>query len=383
MKQINISGVIGWDAMPDDLRQALKAANGEDVEILISSPGGYVSDGIEMFNLIRNYAGHTTARLTGYAMSMASYIPLAAKKIIAEDNAVYMIHNARGGVFGDHNDILKYGETTKAISNLLARAYVKRTGKSLKTVQEMMDSETYFFGQDMIDHGFIDEIVSSGEENDRDSAVAFAHASHQACLAKITADQSALKKDLTRAAAIFTATTGNHPAKRKDVIMTREQLLSDHPELVEALRAEALAGMIPTADLSAQLAAAEEKGAANERARIQAVEAQLIPGHESLIAGFKFDGKTTGEQAAVAVIAADKGIRAAALSAMESGANPAVPAVDPPEGDSSATLPVEEQAKAAWDKDAALRAEFGNKFEAYLAYEQNAATGRARVFGKK
>lgn len=387
MKQINISGVIGWDAMPDDLRKALKEANGGDVEILISSPGGFVSDGIEMFNLIRNYAGHTTARLSGFAMSMASYIPLAAKKIIAEDNAVFMIHNARGGVFGDHNDILKYGETTKAISGLLARAYVKRTGKSLKAVQQMMDDETYFFGQDMVDHGFIDELIATVDEKDKESSVALAYSSHQACERRINENPSAMKHDLTRAAAIFGAATatGHQPHNQGGNMLTLATLRAEHPDLVSALVAEATTGMISAADLQTQITTARTEAASAERARIQAVESQLIPGHEALITALKFDGVTSGDQAASAVLAAEKGARTAALAALENGSNPPVGAVDPPAAaaDVDPNAPIEERTKAAWDKDPGLRAEFGNKFESYLAYARKAESGRARIFGSK
>jgi hypothetical protein len=51
-------------------------------------------------------------------------------------------------------------------------------------------------------------------------------------------------------------------------------------------------------------------GAKAERERIRAVEAQFLPGHEDLIAKLAFDGKTTGEQAAVTVLAAEKKKRA-------------------------------------------------------------------------
>ena len=47
-----------------------------------------------------------------------------------------------------------------------------------------------------------------------------------------------------------------------------------------------------------------QAGADAERARIRAVEAQALPGHEALIADMKFDGKTTGPEAAVRVASA-------------------------------------------------------------------------------
>ena len=50
----------------------------------------------------------------------------------------------------------------------------------------------------------------------------------------------------------------------------------------------------------------KKAGREAETARIKAVEAQLMPGHEALVAELKFDGKTTGPEAAEKVLAAEK-----------------------------------------------------------------------------
>lgn len=328
MKTITISGIIGWDATPEALREDLKAAAGADVEIIISSPGGFVGEGLEMFNLIRNYPGHTTARLSGYAMSMASYIPLAAKKIVAEDNAIYMIHNARGMVWGDHNDILRYGETTRGMSRLIARAYAKRTGKEPEEIEKMMDVETYFFGQDMVDHGFVDELIETGDDADKASAIAFALAAHQNCMAKMAADQQAVKNDLVRMAAVCGAADPRQPAKPAHpnaggMIMTLEQLKSDHPALVAALVAEAQAGMITEEAHQAALATARTEGAIAEVQRITEVRAQTVVGHEALIEQMAFDGKSTGADAALAIVAAEQRRTQQAAADLDADANAA------------------------------------------------------------
>jgi hypothetical protein len=52
------------------------------------------------------------------------------------------------------------------------------------------------------------------------------------------------------------------------------------------------------------------EGAASERDRIAAVRSQAMPGHESLIEQLAADGRTTGPEAAVAVLAAEKSARA-------------------------------------------------------------------------
>ncbi len=82
MKVIELYGVIGsYGLEGPDIRKQLKEAGGQDVRVEINSPGGYVSDGIEIFNLFKNYSGNVHMHVMGYAMSMASYIPLAGDKI--------------------------------------------------------------------------------------------------------------------------------------------------------------------------------------------------------------------------------------------------------------------------------------------------------------
>lgn len=70
------------------------------------------------------------------------------------------------------------------------------------------------------------------------------------------------------------------------------------------------------AELTAQLSAATtatqsavDAAVLAERQRIMAVEGQLIPGHEALINTLKFDGKSTGGDAAQAVLAAERTAR--------------------------------------------------------------------------
>lgn len=61
------------------------------------------------------------------------------------------------------------------------------------------------------------------------------------------------------------------------------------------------------AGIPAKVAEAKAEGARTERERILAVEANAMPGHETLIGELKADGKTTGPEAAQRVLTAEKG----------------------------------------------------------------------------
>ena len=135
-------------------------------------------------------------------------------------------------------------------------------------------------------------------------------------------------------------------------------------------------------------------GAEAERDRIRGIEASGLPGHETLIATLKYDGKTTPADAALAVIAAERQVRTTAAAAITSEAIKPVPAAD-----ASAVAPaapkdpapealdtpekVEAAAKADWEKDAKVRAEFGGNYEDYKAFRLAEAGGVVRIFKAK
>jgi hypothetical protein len=77
------------------------------------------------------------------------------------------------------------------------------------------------------------------------------------------------------------------------------------------------------------------EGATAELARVQAVRAQALPGHEALIEKLAADGKTPGPAAAAAVVAAERGKAQAADTARAADAVPPVAAAENPRDDAA------------------------------------------------
>ena len=87
-------------------------------------------------------------------------------------------------------------------------------------------------------------------------------------------------------------------------VIDRAYLTANHPDLVAAIAQESA----DTAHASGY-ASGQAAGATAERERIQSVLSQEIPGHTAIIQRLAFDGKTTGPEAAVQVLAAEKTLR--------------------------------------------------------------------------
>lgn len=162
---IEIKGEIGWDVTADSVNKQLEKAKGSKVILEVASPGGSVFDGVEIFNSIRNYEGETEARIVGIAASMGSYIPLAADKVLAEDNAAYMIHNVSSMAFGDADDLKEEADLIENLNELLAQEYVNKTGKTEKEILTLMDETTWLFGDEIKKEGFVDEMIVHDEKD--------------------------------------------------------------------------------------------------------------------------------------------------------------------------------------------------------------------------
>jgi len=301
MKVIPISGVIGWDVSAKDIRSALEAAAGDEVEVQISSPGGFVYDMLEIYNLIRNYQGKKSTRLMGIAASAASYVAMAAGFVRQEDNAVFMIHNAQGGALGDQNTMRKAAEILDGFSGLIARAYAEKSGKSIEAVRTLMDSDAWYFGIEALDAGFVDEVVTSstGAGTDRAAALAMARAQYERCK-KIIGDVETAES-LQQAAALLPITkekpagvAGVQTAAKADgtlktggaKTMTLEEFKRDNP----ALYAEA------TADARQ---AGKVEGVTEERARVSALEKWIAAdAGNAKVAAIVAEAKATGKSEA-------------------------------------------------------------------------------------
>lgn len=231
-KKIFISGEIGWETTPANIRSQLIEAKGGDIDVHIASPGGYVYEGFEIYNMLRDYKRENPASqimivLKGLAASMASYIACCpvADMVVAEDNAVFMIHNTWSYSAGDHREMRKTADLLEGLSSISAKAYAQRTGKSQADMQALMDAETWFFGQEIMDAGFVDMIIDAEDKDadkDKSRAISTGKVKLKAVIDKMQKDERG-KGDLDRAAAHIKSEPGNSSRQTLDDIRARAQ----------------------------------------------------------------------------------------------------------------------------------------------------------------
>ena len=124
---------------------------------------------------------------------MMTYIALAADKVLARDNAAFMIHDPLTCICGNHRDMAKAEKWLDGLSNIIAKVYVNKTGKSLNEIRVLMKEDMFLFGDEMLTEGFVDEIIpaSDGEETDKATSILTARASVEMCVNKMRTSDAA------------------------------------------------------------------------------------------------------------------------------------------------------------------------------------------------
>jgi signal peptide peptidase SppA len=388
-----ISGGTSSELVARDLKAAMNDPAVNAIILQIDSPGGTVDGTQTLSNLVSQASAvkPCVALADGCMASAAYWVGSAASAIYMTDNLTQV---GSIGVVATHTDISgaeaakgvktteisagkfkritsQYGALSESgkqsmqdqvdyLYSVFVQNVADNRGVSVDTVLQDMADGRVFIGQQAIDAGLVDGVSTL------DALIA--KLSQQGAGAIASARVQVQSCSQISAVAEIQSTEGN-----QDMKITMQDVLAHAPDIATALREEGAA-------------AALTQGATAERERIQAVFAQTMTGHDALIQSLAFDGKTTGPEAAVAVLNAEKNLRADVLSDRRADAPQPAPYAAAPSGESAAAegeQDVAVVAKSDWDKDASLRAEFGANFNQYLAYRTAQASGQVKILGNK
>lgn len=325
----DISGGASTEIVGNTLRAAAADTAVKSIVLSVDSPGGAVDGTQALAATIREAAvlKPVVAWVSGSAASGAYWAASAADAVYAgaETDQLGSI-----GVVATHRDVSaaesrmgvktteivagrykriasQYGPLTEdgsadiqakvdALYSIFVSDVAKYRGVSVEQVLAGMADGRVFLATDAVSRGLADGIMSL------DQVIAGLSSGDLPIVRRaLGTPPKPSSAQAPKAAAPNSTTQG-------DRAMDMATLRADHPDLVNALLEEG-----------------RQAGATAERDRILGIEAQSagLPGHDDLIASLKADGKTTPEQAAVKILAAERNMLSARAKAMhEDAPNP-------------------------------------------------------------
>ena len=318
----------------DEFLNDLKSLEGKSsITVHINSVGGSFYAGLAIYNRLRTLGASITTINDSLAASAGSIIFMAGdkgkRKAYAGSNL--MVHGVMGFLYGYYNvaDLKTTIKTLQAHDKALVAVYKEATGLDEETIRAAMSKDTYMTGQEAVDAGWADEVIS-GEgiepvnmklSPDKSRVMVNGHAVAACLFGKLPESIPAMTAE--EYAALSTPESGAEPHNNSETPapQARNNTHTNGGKNMEIKTLEDLRNAFP--DLVAQIEnAARAAGATAERNRIQQIEGvQAAIGDPEMVRNAKFgENPMTLEQVAVAVLQAQAAIGSQMLNKLNGDA---------------------------------------------------------------
>lgn len=134
---------------------------GQEISLYINSPGGYVSDGLAIYDTMQFVQCDIATYCIGQAMSMGALLLAAGtkgKRFILP-HARVMLHQPSGGAGGTAADIERHAEEILKLRREMNEIFAKHTGQSVSRVEADSDRDFFLDAQGAKEYGLVDEVI--------------------------------------------------------------------------------------------------------------------------------------------------------------------------------------------------------------------------------
>ena len=137
-----------------------------DISLYINSPGGSVSAGLAIYDVMQYVPNNVATYVMGMAASMAQVLLCAgtAGKRYAMPHSQILMHQPSGGLGGTATDIRIQAEQMLYIKRTMAERIAFHTGQTIEQIELDFDRDRWFTADEAKDYGFVDHVVRSATE---------------------------------------------------------------------------------------------------------------------------------------------------------------------------------------------------------------------------
>jgi ATP-dependent Clp protease, protease subunit len=134
-----------------------------DISLYINSPGGSVSAGMAIYDVMQYVPNDVATVAMGFAASMGQFLLCAGApgKRFALPHARIVMHQPHGGIGGTASDIKIQAEQMRYTKKLLAERIAFHTGQPLERIEADSDRDRWFTAEEAKEYGFVDHVVAS------------------------------------------------------------------------------------------------------------------------------------------------------------------------------------------------------------------------------
>lgn len=149
------------DELPDSVTE---------IHLHINSPGGEVTEGVAVLNVLKNHPARVVAYVDGLAASAASFLAVGCDELVMCPNTELMIHEPWGLCVGNSDDMRSLAGVLDHMADNIASIYQQKAGGTVEDWRDVMRAETWYSAQEAVAAGLADRVANVGDnETDEDA----------------------------------------------------------------------------------------------------------------------------------------------------------------------------------------------------------------------
>lgn len=135
----------------------------KSINVVIHSTGGDVFAANAIYSALVMNKAKITGTIIGICASAATIILMACDSRRIAKNAILMAHNPSVSLWGSYqaDELLKMAEVTNQVKKSIVTAYMERLNKTEEEINQLMDEESWYVGQEAVDAGFCDSVIEA------------------------------------------------------------------------------------------------------------------------------------------------------------------------------------------------------------------------------
>lgn len=139
----------------------LDLQNNKEIQLIINSPGGYVTSGFAIYDTITQLKSPVSTVCSGLAASMGSILLSVGKKgrRFIQPHARVMIHQPSGGARGQASNIEIQAKEIIKTKELGAQLLAKNTGQTYERVMKDFNRDYWMGAEESVEYGIVDGIL--------------------------------------------------------------------------------------------------------------------------------------------------------------------------------------------------------------------------------
>lgn len=141
----------------------------KEINLYINSPGGVVSAGLGIYDMMQYLKCPVSTICMGQAASMAAVLLAAGTKGRRKclPNARVMIHQPSGGAQGQSSDIQLQALEIQRTRDILNGILAKHSGQKIDVINKDTDRDNFMSAEEAKKYGLVDDVIISKDVNKR------------------------------------------------------------------------------------------------------------------------------------------------------------------------------------------------------------------------